>query len=458
MRVASSRRPLSRAAVGLLALGLCAVLLAPLIAPLAATNAWFTAPPAAQSDPAPVAAPAANPVAAAPAEAELPPEPELPATFIPPLPPFATALEAAIDPALTALGRGGLARTGSFATAIAPPFQARWRAVLPDGIFAAPLVAGATVYVAGGDGTVYALDRATGGLRWSYAAGDWVLGTPALANGTLYIPSRSGSLAALDARTGAERWIVTLAGEIYTAPAVQNEILYVGTGNGGVYALNAADGAQRWALDLGAPVFTAPALSAGTLYVGTHAGLIVALDTATGAERWRVEAAGPVVTAPALAHDTLYVGSYAGSLYALDAATGAERWRFTSAAPLSSPAVDAERIVVLDANGVVHALGAADGEVYWQHALEGRVYTTDLLAPTIAGGLVYIGSEQGGDSADNTEINGSLSVLNAAAGTLISSYPTAGAVRSAAVLADDTLYIGDVHGVVYALERVTMQR
>jgi eukaryotic-like serine/threonine-protein kinase len=242
------------------------------------------------------------------------------------------------------------------------------------------------------------------------------------------------------------------------APAVQNETLYVGSGNGAVYALNASDGAQRWMVELGAPVFTAPALNADTLYGGNYAGLIVALDAATGAERWRVAAAGPVVAAPALANDTLYVGSYAGSLYALEAATGVERWRFTSDAPMSSPAVDAERVVAVDANGVVHALSAADGEVHWQHALAGRVYTTDLLAPSIAGGLVYIGSEQGGASDADTEISGSLSVLNAADGTLIDSYPTAGAVRSSAVLADDTLYIGDVRSVVYALERVTMQR
>jgi hypothetical protein len=203
MRVAPSRQPLSRAASGLLALGLCVVLLAPLIAPLAATNAWFTAQPTAQGELEPVAVAAAEPVAASLPEVDLPPEPELPATFIPPLPPFSTALEPIIDPALTAFGRADLTRTGVFAPAIAPPFQARWRAVLPDGVFAAPLIAGATAYVAGGDGTVYALDRANGGLRWSYAAGDWVLGTPALANGTLYVPSRSGSLAALDARTGA---------------------------------------------------------------------------------------------------------------------------------------------------------------------------------------------------------------------------------------------------------------
>ena len=49
-----------------------------------------------------------------------------------------------------------------------------------------PAVAGGTVYAGSDDGTVYALDAATGGLRRAYTAGSYVEAIPAVAEGTIY--------------------------------------------------------------------------------------------------------------------------------------------------------------------------------------------------------------------------------------------------------------------------------
>jgi outer membrane protein assembly factor BamB len=456
-----SRRPLNRAAFGLLALGLCVVLLAPLIAPIGLVGALLT-PQAAPEitylpepmQEAPVVLP---PLAEASGTGQV--EPTLPITFAPPLAPFATALEAALDAHWWAVGRGGMARTGFFgAVSVAPPYQPRWRITMPDGIFAAPLVVGATIYAAAGDGTLYALDQATGGLRWSYATDDWILATPALADGTLFVPSRSGVLAALDARTGQVQWTQVFAGELFAAPLLHNQHLFFGAGDGIVYALHTANGTQSWAMDLGSPIFTAPALADDLLYVGTVDGAVVALDAATGTIRWQVQTDGPVLSTPAFADATLYAASYDGNLYALDGATGAERWRFTAAGTISAPALHDGRVVIADTSGAVYALDATSGALIWQQQLDGRIYSTDLLAASIAGGLVYIGSEHGGDDAQDTAISGTLHTLSLADGSVLDRFPTAGGIRSSAAISDGTLYIGDIRGVLYALERVTGMR
>ena len=60
-------------------------------------------------------------------------------------------------------------------------------------------VAGGTVYVASGDGQVYALDAATGRPRWTYTTGSILYSSPAVAGGTVYVSDDNGTVYALDA-------------------------------------------------------------------------------------------------------------------------------------------------------------------------------------------------------------------------------------------------------------------
>ena len=62
-------------------------------------------------------------------------------------------------------------------------------------------MAGGTVYAGSDDGTVYALDAATGGLRWAYTAGSYVEAIPAVAEGTIYAGGHDGKVCALTARS-----------------------------------------------------------------------------------------------------------------------------------------------------------------------------------------------------------------------------------------------------------------
>ena len=135
-------------------------------------------------------------------------------------------------------------KSGGPATRATPALQvtsARWTYTTGSYVDTRPAVAGGTVYAGSDDGTVYALDTATGGLRWAYTAGDSV-SDPAVAGGTVYVGSLDFKVYALDAATGALRWAYTTGSYVLSSPAVAGGTVYVGSDYGKVYALDAATG------------------------------------------------------------------------------------------------------------------------------------------------------------------------------------------------------------------------
>lgn len=345
------------------------------------------------------------------------------------------------------MGRGDLGRSGAFGGPdLRGPAGISWQVPAGGGLFASPIVAGDTVYTAGGDGTIGATDRASGRQLWQVSLGNWVLTTPALAYGLLFVGDQTGLLYALDARTGAEVWRTQLLGEAYSAPAVADGVLYTGSGGGTLYALDARTGATRWTYAAQSSIYTAPALDEQRVYVGGYDGRFVALDRASGAERWSFQAGGAFASTPAVRDGTVYAGSYDGQLYALSAESGALRWQARLGAEVSAPAVGAEAVYAISKDGVAHALSTADGRPLWRFALGGHIQTIDLLAPSLAGATLYVGSD-----GPYGEAQGALYALDAGNGTERWRIATLAGIRSSPTIADGVLYVGDAGGNLYAL-------
>jgi outer membrane protein assembly factor BamB len=177
----------------------------------------------------------------------------------------------------------------------------RWR-VAGAGGYASPAVAGDTVFAAGNDGVLRALDRATGGLRWQVALG--TMCSPAVAGGTVYIGTtdRIGNhlspFFALDAASGAERWRFVLTDETQgcMGAAITDGIVYAGGGfpmgtiiggtSGGfgkLTALDAATGRPLWHVSLGkSEQDLGAAIVGGVLYIGSADGTVSAYGDETG--------------------------------------------------------------------------------------------------------------------------------------------------------------------------------
>ena len=247
-----------------------------------------------------------------------------------------------------------------------------WKYTTGGAVTSSPTVVNGSVYVASTDANVYALDARTGALLWKFATeGISITSSPAVANGVLYIGAEDhivrsgvaveeGSVRALDAATGTLLWIYPTLTWIDSSPAVSNGIVYAGSLDGTFYALNSNDGSLLWQFTAGDHnLQSSPAVAGGVVYFGSTDGNIYALNAKTGDLLWQYTTGGAVISSPAVANGVVYVGSYDGnSLYALNASTGALLWSYNVGDVIeSSPAV---------VNGMVY-VGSYDANLYAFH-------------------------------------------------------------------------------------------
>jgi outer membrane protein assembly factor BamB len=116
------------------------------------------------------------------------------------------------------------------------------------------------------------------------------------------------------------------------------------------------------------------------------------------------------------------------------------RWSYTTGNFVDSPAVAGGTVYIGSDDDKVYALNAATGRLRWSYTTGHDVYSS----PAVAGGTVYIGSD-----------DDKVYALNAATGRLRWSYSTAGAVESSPAVAGGTVYIGSFDHKVYALNAAT---
>jgi polyvinyl alcohol dehydrogenase (cytochrome) len=277
--------------------------------------------------------------------------------------------------------------------------------VAPD-----PVTGAETVYVAGGDGYMYALDAATGAIKWKAVIGlpsttqndyyDW--SSPAVVNGNVYIgvasecdsPLIKGGLKEFNQETGAlENFYQTNPGgrkgpSIWSSPAVtvSGKSVFVSTGNGpagdvdSVVRLNASTLArvEGWAIPLTQRINDSDFGGSPTLFTATVSGKFVAMVGACNkngvyyALRQSNLSAGPVwqnqVGSPNLGsaqcdgaavwdgshlfvptnQTTINGTTFAGSIKMLNPATGKAIWQLGLPGPVvGSPSLDGSGVLAV---------------------------------------------------------------------------------------------------------------
>jgi outer membrane protein assembly factor BamB len=311
----------------------------------------------------------------------------------------------------------------------------------------APLIDGESVYGANPHGDVIAISLATGRQLWRHHLKLALSGGPGAGQGLVLVGGSGGALVALAAANGAERWRVALNSELLSAPVVAGDVVLVRTVDGKLYGLEMTDGRQRWVTDQQVPRLTLRGTSrpviAGELAIcGFDNGRLVAVSLATGNTAWDVAVGqshgsselqrlididappaidGDDVFAVAFqgralrlsrdtgreiwAHDIssyrglaadplgVYVSTAEGELVRLDRASGAERWRQKALLrrSLTAPALQGNRVVVADIEGVVHWLSMEDGSFLARAKAGARV----SAAPLVAGELVLVQTDKG---------------------------------------------------------------
>lgn len=180
-----------------------------------------------------------------------------------------------------------------------------------------PAYADGTVYLglaAPGTGTsrngLLALDATDGTERWQTET-EGVVVAPAVVDGTVYAATLDGSVLALDAATGESAWLTAPAGRLPQSPgspSVAHGRVYVRT-DSAIYALDTASGEVVWDHSTGKSVVHPPVVvgnqlavaSGGTVSMYDAADGETQYELAVGSERW--------ITGVTITDGTAYLGS-----------------------------------------------------------------------------------------------------------------------------------------------------
>lgn len=175
-----------------------------------------------------------------------------------------------------------------------------------SGAHLAPTIVDGRLYAAAVDGTVEAIDAASGRTLWQKRLGE-----------------RHGGWKVWNRGENSLRWS--------GGPAVQGDLLIVGSLDGNVYALSAQDGSERWHVQVSSEVIARPAISEHVVVVRTVDGRLAGLDAQDGSSKWVFDQSVPPLSLrgnapPIIVNDTVYDGFDNGKVVAVRLADGAPQW------------------------------------------------------------------------------------------------------------------------------------
>ena len=270
-----------------------------------------------------------------------------------------------------------------------------------------PAISGDTIYVAGNDGLVLALDKTSGKRRWKQDFELSFSGAVGVDEGLLLLGTADGEVLALSAADGVELWRTEVHGEIMAPPQTNGKIVVVQSYDGKLRGLDAADGSELWVYDSNLPVLTLRGTSTPIIFerraiAAFGNGKVLAFDLATGAINWEVRVAiaqgrseidriVDIDGSMSLAGTSLYAVSYQGRLAAIDVVSGRKAWQEDAS---SYVGVDQGfgNVYVADERGSVIAFQRSGQGVRWtQSALAYR----RLSAPKTVRGYVAVGDLDG---------------------------------------------------------------
>jgi|GEM_PF-2508910 len=257
-------------------------------------------------------------------------------------------------------------------------------------------------------GQVKAYDKETGTEEWAYSTGGNIDSSPTVANGTVFVGSSDNNLHAIDSATGSGEWSFSTGGDVTSSPTVDNGIVYFGSNDNNLYAVDSDTGSEVWSYNAGDSVISSPTVGSGSVFVGTLSGgnQTVAVDKDTGEQQWTKEVWNDVYSSPTYSESTglVYIGSMNNYLYAVDADTGSGGWSYEATDSISSsPTVSNGVVYFGDESGTAHAIDASSGSGEWTKSIGSTIESS----PTVAEGIVYFGDYNGDVTALETSHSGS---------------------------------------------------
>ncbi|MBM3822127.1 MAG: tandem-95 repeat protein [Verrucomicrobia bacterium] len=283
----------------------------------------------------------------------------------------------------------------------------KWRFKTGGDIFGAPALSpdGLTLYAGSLDGSLYALDAASGRLNWSYAArlstDNSIRSSPAVApDGTilfgsgdwLYALNPNGSLKWTNTTYG---FGINISGTVYSSPAITTEgqVIVAGAENRRLFVFDLRSGGLIRSNSFPANFISSAAIGVdNSIFIGGLDGNLYALTSALG-NRWVGKTTLGISGGPAIGPDgTIYTGSADNRLYAFGSG-GSRLWAFeTGDAIFASPVVGLDGTVYVGSwDNKFYAVNP-NGTLKWSYTAEGLVHGSAALA---ADGTIYVPTDVG---------------------------------------------------------------
>jgi eukaryotic-like serine/threonine-protein kinase len=313
-----------------------------------------------------------------------------------------------------------------------------WTFAAGDSIESSAAIVGGTVFVGSQNNELTALSLDNGAVYWKYKI-DSPIGesSPAYSNGVVYVGDLGGWLHAVNATDGKKIWAFKAGNEIKSSPVVVGDRVLIGSYDQHLYCISTRNGTQLWRVRTNGPVHATPSVSGGVAYIAGCDELFRAIRIADGRQLFSVSSDAYTGASPALRGSFAYYGTFDNEVLMLDLTAHRVGWRYQHPERkfpfYSSAAVTNDRIVVGGRDKFVHGL-SPDGKAAWAFATKARVESS----PAIAGGRVFIGSN-----------DGRFYVLNLSTGALIWEFNTGAPLSASPAIGRGRIVIGAQDGKLY---------
>jgi outer membrane protein assembly factor BamB len=303
---------------------------------------------------------------------------------------------------------------------------------------AGPTVVGNTVVVAAADGTVAAIDAATGRDLWRGAAGAPLASGAGTDGKFTAVVTKGNEVVTFEA--GRLLWRAKLPAQGFTAPFVGGARVFVALADKSVHAFDAASGKKLWSQQRpGEPlVLSKPGtiLAVGDTLVVGLGGRLVGLNPGNGSVRWEAPIASPrgtndverlvdMVGQVSRIGDVVCARAFQAAVGCVNAARGTLLWN-KPANGSEGIHGDGNLLFGTENDGKIVAWRRSDGQNAWQSE---RLLYRNLSAPLVVGRSVVVG--------DNS---GNLHMLSREDGSPLNRLTTDGsAIIGSPVLAGDSL-------------------
>ncbi|XP_018431161.1 PREDICTED: acyl-CoA synthetase family member 4 [Nanorana parkeri] len=341
----------------------------------------------------------------------------------------------------------------------------RWSSDTSKCVDASPLIvllssedSTATVYVGSHSHRMQALDLHTGTVVWERILGERIESSAALSacGNYIIVGCYDGGIYVLRRSNGATLWVFSTGDAVKSSPAIdpKSGLVYVGSHDQHLYALDIEGKQCVWKSPrLVSAVFSSPCINTDPhhLYVATLGGLVLAVDPSTGKHLWKTDIGKPVFSSLHCSDKHVFIGCVDAILYCLSHC-GEKLWQFSTEGPIfSSPCVSAvsKHVMFGSHDGFIYCC-STEGELLWKYKANSRVYATPFVFPN--------------PHTENTELlaaastDGSLWILDAHSGLLITRYILEGEIFSSPVVCLNQLVVGCRNNYVHCFDLISSMK